>query len=408
MTPVPVLADPLTQAFELPVSPLFLSAVTLCVLAGAAHLSTRAAVEPLPADGAPATEQAPTPWFWVGRVVGLGLLALSITAGLVGDPRELTNIAPALVLGAGWPLLVLTSAILGPVWRWLDPFDSLARVVAPLGAGDGSDAQPNVSWAIPAAVAWVAYLTMWPGHLAPRTIGVAVLGYTIVTLAGCLALGRRTWLSQAEVFGVFFGLVAAVRRQGHRAELPAGAHLVLATLAAGFVYGLLRDSQLLASIGYGPRSTLYSALTLGGIIVVTLVAAQLLHRTAERTGGRGAVAIALVPATVFLALALALARNRFTTSVQLLTVLATDPFGRDPEGIITSMADLRPRPLGVAVLLGVQIGLVVVGHVLGVLVAGRRAVAAAPDRPWRALGPSATLLSLLLGVAVAAVAATAI
>ena len=408
MIPLTVLAHPLTQTWELPVSPLFLSAVALCVLAGAARLSIRGSQGPPPADNAPTQEQTPTAWFWAGRAIGLGLLVLAITAGLFGDPRELTNIAPVLVLGAGWPLLVLASAALGPAWQWLDPFDSLARLVAPLGAGDGPDTQPNLAWAIPAAVVWVAYLTMWPGHLQPRSIGIAVLGYTIVTLAGCLALGRRTWLSQAEVFGVFFGCVAAVRRRGYRAELPAGAHLLLATLAAGFVYGLLRDSQLLASIGYGPRSTLYSALALGGIMAVSLALAYGLQRTEERRGGRGVVAVALVPATVFLALSLALARNRFTTSLQLLTVLVTDPFGRDPQALVTSMAGLRPRPLGVAALLGVQIGLLVVGHVLGVLLAGRRAAATAPERPRRALGPSVTLLAVLVCVAVAAVAATAV
>lgn len=403
------LADPLTQPWELPASPLLASALALGVFAVAAALALRMrSTGARPRVGATA-EAEPTDargrTFWIGRATGLALLVLAIAAGIWGDPRELNNIAPALVVGAGWPLLVLASVVAGRVWDWLDPFDSLARLVAPLGAGDGRGGTGNVIPAIPAALAWVAYLTMWPNHLAPRSVATALLLYTTITLAGCLAVGRRTWLSRGEVFGVLLRAIAHVRRRRTRAQLAPGTHLVLATLAGGFVYGLLRDSQFLATIGYGPRSTLYSAVALGVCVAVAVALAAGAGRTETRAGGVGTAAAALVPAVAGLALALALARNRFTTSLQLVGVLAPQPFGMEPQTLSERMAGLNARPLGILGLLAVQIALLVGGCVAGAVLAARRtAELAARDRRLAA-APSLTMLAILLAVAVAAVGA---
>ena len=406
MLGVIVLAHPLTQSWELPVSPLFLSALALCALGATAWAAARSPGEPTAPDDPPAepVEVAEGPLFWLGRAVGLALLVLAILAGRFGSEAELSNITPALVMGAGWPLLVLASAALGNVWDRLNPFDTLARAIAPLGAGDGTDAQANLTWSLPAALVWVAYLTMWPNHLAPRSISNALLIYTVFTLAGVLAFGRRTWLAGGEVFTVFFGLIARVRRQGSPASLPDGAHLVLAVLCGGFVYGLLRDSQLLIDIGYGPRSTLYSALALVASVVVTVALTVAAYRGAQRRNVGAAIVVGLVPAAAALAFALALARNRFTTSLQLVPVLSSDPLGQGIDLVGTRDWVLNARPLGIVGLLTVQAVVVLAGCLLGAVFATRRARSSARTAPATPSG----VLAVLLAVAVAAIAATAL
>lgn len=410
-----VLAHPLTERGQLPESTLFVATAAICVLAAAAYAFARRArqagtgvdttVPQAAADEPPATG-ASRILFLLTRLGGLFLLGLAIAVGRFGPDDQLANLTPALVVGAGWPLLVAACALFGRVWWWIDPFDSLARIVAPIGAGDGTQdpAQGRVPvWAAtPAAALVVAYLTVWPNSLSPRTISNVLLVYTIVMLAGCLALGRRVWLPRVEILHVFLGWVARARRPRTAIEPGTGATVVLGVLAGGLLYGLVRDSPLLTTFAYG------SLLELGTVVAVfaAVVAAFAHHaerRQQRRTGSR-VVALAMVPATAALAVALGLARNRFTTSLQLLPALVRDPLGVRPDEAVPYAID--PRPLGHEGLLALQIAVLLLGHVLGMALAARAARGPAAVSPMRAVLPTLSVLGLLLAVAVAAVAAT--
>ena len=156
--------------------------------------------------GAPLTSWSGrlSPLQWAGRLVAIFVLLVTIAAARLGSDDQLENIAPALVVGAAWPLLVLASIVAGPVWRWLDPFDELARL---LGGGPKRDAdsaaEPDSVW--PAALLllpWVWFLSASADPLAPRSVGIVLAAYTAVTLAGCVALGRERWLARAEPLGI--------------------------------------------------------------------------------------------------------------------------------------------------------------------------------------------------------------
>ena len=43
------------------------------------------------------------------------------------------------------------------------------------------------------------------GHL-----GILIVVYTLIQIAGMQRFGRRTWLEQGEAFGVYFGLLAGI------------------------------------------------------------------------------------------------------------------------------------------------------------------------------------------------------
>jgi hypothetical protein len=323
------------------------------------------------------------------------LLVVAIAAGRLGADQQLDNLAPALVVAIAWPALVLASMVLGPVWRWLDPWDGLARA---LSRAERSGPAGDVRWALLPAVGWVWYLTVFPDALEPSSVGAAVLVYTVFSLGGALALGRVAWLSRAEVFGLLFGWAARVRGGlWPDGAPPRGAELVLGILGGGLVFGLLRASRLWGSLGAGTGATVNAtmgvAVSAGGAAVLVWV----LARWERGLGGRGSVAAAMVPAVAGLAVALALARSRLVLAVLLLPRLASDPFGAGWDLLGAAGAPLPTDPLTPAGRGLLQIGVLAAAGLLGAAVAARRA-------PREARGPALLAAMALLAVGALAVA----
>ena len=59
------------------------------------------------------------------RVISVGLFLLIVTAGFLGDQTTTKNIAPVLVWVIWWVGLAYVSALLGDVWRIINPWSSL-------------------------------------------------------------------------------------------------------------------------------------------------------------------------------------------------------------------------------------------------------------------------------------------
>ena len=89
---------------------------------------------------------------------------------------------------------------------------------------------------------------------------------------------------------------------------------------------------------------------------------------------RATVARALVPVAAGVVLAVALARNRLFTSIQLLPGLAGDPLGRGWDVFGSPISGLDPSPLGAAGLVALQLGIVAAAHVLAAATAPRTLV----------------------------------
>jgi hypothetical protein len=310
------------------------------------------------------------------RSMAVGLAALAVAAGRIGSENQLRNIAPALVVATGWPLLVLASALLGPIWRWLDPWDGVARALGQrdVAAKKSNGAPSEHVWpAIVPALLWTWYLSAYPQALSPRSVGVAVAVYSIITVAGCLAFGRAAWLSRTDVFGLFFGWTARLRRGRITAWVaPAGAEAVLGALAGGILFIMVRRSTLWGTLNVVPLATVYAS---AGVVVASALGAAafiVLERWARRLGADGSVVAAAVPAVASVILSVALARSRLVTSAQLLPILASDPFGAGWNLFGTAEWAIRPDPLGDGGRAVIQALTLVAGHVAGAVVLGRR------------------------------------
>lgn len=387
-----VLAHPLTEVSSLPISPLAAGGIAAALaVALALYWPRRRATTAPPAEVAfDSWEGSLRPSQVVARVVGFGLLVLAVVAGRLGDTGELDNVWPPLVIGLVWPALILLAATLGPVWRWLDPWDGAARVLERKDTA-GSLAG-SVYLAVLPALLWVWYLGVYPTPLAPRSVGLALGVYAVGTIGGCLALGRRQWLARAEVFGLFFGWLARLPRGAlGRWRPPAGAAVVLSVLVGGILFAAIRRTELWGGLNAVPAATEWATVGLLGTCAAFAAALWALDRRSGTEGDArkrpsdedgslarggagsleaGSVVPVAIPMVGAIALAVAMARRRLFTSLSLVPRVFSDPLGRGWDAFGSSDHPIAP-PLSDPQLALVQLAVLVSGVVAGSFILAR-------------------------------------
>jgi len=288
------------------VSPLALSllaAYTVVVV------GVRAARRPAPATAGPQPRRAKgrIPPMWLSRSVGVGILTAAVVTSRVGGfTSEEARLWPLVVSGAVWPMLVLLSAALRDVWPRVDPWDSLARLIAP--SGQPPPPRGDVRWAVPMAFSVAWFLYAWPAARHPRALSAGLLAYTAVMLTGCVIAGRH-WLRRAEAVGVFLSWVARMRHRGLMGWVPErGAAPILGIFAAGALFGELRTSSWAGTIPLSatPLSTVLPIAIACAPVVALVLAGE---RWARQRGAAGAVLVGCVPTIAGLVVALSLTDN---------------------------------------------------------------------------------------------------
>jgi hypothetical protein len=156
------------------------------------------------------------PPLWVRAVLrALGLVAWLwiVVQGILGGSSD-ASVADLFLWIYGWVGVALASALVGPVWQWLDPFSTLYDIGA--AATRLARIRPWALTAYPAALGrWPAVvgfaafvwleLVMSGGGTA--TLFVVLVGYTAFTLAMMAQFGRDEWRSNGETFTVWFRLL---------------------------------------------------------------------------------------------------------------------------------------------------------------------------------------------------------
>ncbi len=346
-------------------------------------------------DGSPAPERPPgrlrtlPRWTRLGlRGVGLAAwtwVVLQVIAGGDSDAE-----VPSLILWVfGWVGLALVSALLGPAWTWLDPFSTLHD----LGSWLGRRLRPRTPGRLrPARAAWPARLAAWPaaGLLVcfvwlelvarvggGRPLGLVLIAYSVVTLAGMAWLGRDHWRSHGEVFSVWFGLLGRLapyglegragegrlRRRGFGSALadsPWSASLlaVVAIGAGSVIWDGVSQTQPFADL-VGSPGLPGETLLLGGFLALLV---WLVLRVAGRVG-MAAMGAGLVPvATGYL---VAHYLGYLLVEGQRIVVALSDPLqqGWDLFGTVTW--EPRDEWLATSTLWTIQVAAVVLGHVTG-------------------------------------------
>lgn len=341
---------------------------------------------------------------WLLKAVGLACLALLLGAAWFGDPSPARNPAPTWLYVWIWVGVIPISLLLGPVWRLANPFRTLAAL---FGRGRRHLPARLAYWPAVAGLAAFVWLELaFPEASSPRVVAVFVTLYAVLNVAGGAVFGPR-WFAAGDTFEVYAELLGRLSPWGR-----AGGRLVLRNPLAGLAAtpsatGLVAFvCVLLGSTGFDGISRwsvwtvatsnlstpgLVAARTLGLLAAVALVLAVyvLAARSAAGmpvrpgalgpAGLPGAFAHSLVPIAIGYAVAHCFSFAVFQGQAGVL--LAGAPFGWDPIGLSGTAIDYGV--IGMASIAAVQIGAIVLGHVLAVIVAHDRAAALFQRRQLR-------------------------
>lgn len=340
----------------------------------------------------------------VPSLLSAAMLGLLLWIGFTGphDPAE--NLLPLSVWTLWWVVLVLLHVVLGNLWRWLNPFFGLHRLLGaprPLAAyPQGLDYWPAV--AIFLAFAW--FQLVYPAPEDPPRLAAVVSVYAAATLAAVLVFGPEAWLGRGDPFAVFMAQLAAaapVSGKGWRwpgqgllahSILPvSGMLFVLLTLSAISFDGFSNTFLWLFSIGVNPldypgRTGLMTSNSWGLIFSFVLLAAAFLAAVAlgKRWSGiepsttvlAGRLVLSLIPISIAYHFAHYLGDT--LVNLQYLAKALDDPFETGASwlslGEVHVTASFLNTASGTTTIFALQAGAVLLGHVVGVAVAHAMAV----------------------------------
>ncbi|MFC0626534.1 hypothetical protein [Kribbella deserti] len=346
---------------------------------------------------------------WALKGLGLAALAVLLGASWFGSTSAALNPAPTWLYVWIWVGIIPLSLLFGPIWRLANPLRTLAAFGrALLRRPEGFAAFPKryAYWPAVAVLAVFLWLELcFPDAARPLVVAIFLTAYGVLNVVAGIAFGSG-WFAVGDSFEVYGETLARLSPWGrvdgrlvvrnplrNLASMPQATGLValLCLLLGSTAFdGLSRWSIWTRATANLNHVTAY---TLGLIVSVAVV--SVLFVTAARSTGTarirpgmvgaaglpGVFAHSLVPIAIGYAVA-----HYFSFAVfqgQEGVLLAGDPFGRGWD--LFGLGDRRIdyTVIGTSFIAAVQIGAIVLGHVLGVVAAHDRATALFARRQLR-------------------------
>ena len=340
------------------------------------------------------------------QAVVLLAAAVVVAAAFLGPSETRFNLAPYVLYVTFWPGLVLVSLAFGPVWRVVNPLrlvhGGLARLLH-LDPDTGLRPLPARVGMWPAA-AWLAIFTwielVFPDRAEPQFVGAFLVAYLVVNVWLGLIFGRG-WFATGDGFEVWYSLVARLSPWGRRrdgvlvvrnpldgvaaqAVGPGLIAVVLVVIGSTAFDGLTRTLWWSNNVNADdvPIGTLGFAAAVAAIVVAYLAACRASSWAIGR--GKGARVAPTVralpgvfaPALIPIAIGYTIAHyfSLLFLDGQIPIALVSDPFQRGWNLFGTADLQVNYALLSTLLIASVQIGAVVVGHVLAVVSAHDRAL----------------------------------
>lgn len=219
-----------------------------------------------PAASIARPREVPRPVRWMLRTLGLLAWLWIMAQAFLGGNDPTADIGQIMLWVFGWVGVALVSALVGPVWAWLDPFSTMhlllvgaGRRLGLLSAPDG-DEGPFEERTYPARwgrwpavigfgiVVWLELVAFVSGG---RPLAMVLLAYTLITLAGMAWFGRTAWRSNVEVFSVWFNVLGRLAPFALAGE-PEDNRVVRRPFASGlFSSRWTRPELVLVTLGAG-------------------------------------------------------------------------------------------------------------------------------------------------------------
>jgi hypothetical protein len=355
-------------------------------------------------------------------LIGVFLLGLAVYAGLRGTEAPDQNFAPTFLFVTAWLGFPFFSALFGDIFRPFNPWRAVGRAAgaaftAIAGQRPAHLAYPEALGRWPAAVGLVAVVWLEIVYgvsggvavgLDPHTAAISTLVYTAYTLTMMALFGAEKWCERGEVFSVYFGMFARLGcfgvedgRLARRlplsaatgwASVPGSLAVVVASIATtsfdGAAEGPLRGPiesvfEWLADAGLGPTTALRLTDTLFILICVVAIALvymlgvwgmRTVHGAPSFAKLRMGFAHTLIPIALAYLVAHYFSFFVFQEQAQF-TYLLSDPLGTGTTDLFgTASVGIDYTVLSTNAIWYVQVGALVVGHVLGLTLAHDRAL----------------------------------
>ena len=327
----------------------------------------------------------------------MALFLLTTAAALFGTDigGESVNLAPVTIYVILWVAIPVASALVGDIWKALNPFNTIGLLFP---EGDADDA-PKHQWVAVALMFGFLFLELaHPSGDSPRILGWSILAYSVVMIAGMVRYGR-IWLDRADAFGIAFTMIAAIAPvwvdddSNLRLRLPLsglstievrpGTMMLILTILGGTSFDGFSESPIYTDIIGRPNGwSAVPALTIG-LIAMILIAAVLYwtgsRATAKVTGiSQEEAADVFAPSLVPIVWAYAVAHyaQLLVDQTQSFVFRLSNPFGNfnaqgepttDWFGNAAGVVDLNL--IDVDFVSWIQALSIVIGHVLAVMYA---------------------------------------
>lgn len=356
--------------------------------------------------------------------IGVFLLGFAIYAGLEGTEAPDRNFALTFLYVTCWLGFPFFSAIFGDLFRPFNPWRAIGRaagagfrLVAGQRAAHLSYPEKLGRW--PAAIGLLAVVwleVVWgKGGLGfdPQTVASAALVYSVYTLAMMAAFGVEEWCERGEVFSVYFGMFGRLGIFGTRdgrlerrrpfsaattwATIPGSAAVVIASIATtsfdGGQEGAFKDGietvyEWFLDLGASPTTsvrlsgTIFMLLCFAGVGLIYLLGVRGM-RTVPGAPSTAKLRVGFAHTLIPIALAYLVAHyfSFFVFQEQAqFGFLLSDPLGTGTTDLFgTASWEVDYSVLSANAIWYVQVAALIVGHVLGLMLAHDRALVYWPD-----------------------------
>lgn len=345
----------------------------------------------------------------LAQAAALVLFAVTMVAAWFGEDAVSANLAPTALYIALWIGMQVISAVLGDVWRRANPLWTIAAGLDRIRGRDPETSTATGWWAShwPAALGLLAFHWLELVYFEPASLTAVALflsTYAVAVLVGASWFGAG-WVRNGDGFAVLFSLLGALspfhRDDAGRLRLRVpGAGLaavevrpgtlgVILVVLGGTTFDGVTRTQWWSDIVGGRRewdlvavSTIGLLLTIATVAMAYLVAIRALGVLAKDDTDLTAQARRWGPSLIPIVLGYSIA-HYFSLLVfegQSFLALLSDPLGSGRDLFGTAANTIDFTVVTADQIAYTQVAAIVVGHVVGVIVAHDKAVERYPHR----------------------------
>ena len=356
-------------------------------------------------------------WRWVVallRAGGVAGLVLVVLAGVIGPPNSARNPGPVLVWVVFWLVVPLAGALLGDLYRLLNPVRSLSAL---LGADLTGTRRPRESWGVwPATLAFSGFVwfeLIYPNPDHPRHLAIAVVCYTALLLGVGERFGRGTAMAQFDAFGTYNRLISAIgpmdldpeggpgwrgwlRQLPVIPEVPGVTAFVIIMIGSVAFHGMSAASRFESAFGGFGRSIAGRSLLLLITVVLVGTAYWITCRyvTGRSAAGSSTASVARRFIHCLVPIAFSYVFSHYFTAVvfegQIILSTVSDPFGLGWNLFGTALRPVDFTILSTTAVWWIQVSGIAAGHLTALILVHDRALLDLPG-PTGVRGRSAFL-----------------